>query len=257
MIHGRNRTMGYIYCIRNKISGKYYIGETAKEDVAERWKQHVALIKRGKGCPALRDAIQKHGLENFDFKVLIICFDEDRFDYERFYIAKYNCQVPNGYNILPGGIGGAGFKGKKHTAESIAKSIASCRKYREENPDWFNKYREKHKVAMAKVDISAAVKNSPVWQKAKAEGRVGGAGHKDGKHSEQTKQKIRESVLNYFATNEGNKCNIDKQRESMAKAVGCKVVQYTRANELIAEFYSIAEASRQSGIPKSTITSYL
>ncbi len=249
--------MGYIYCIRNKTTDKCYIGETAKEDVAERWKQHVALIKRGKGCPALCDAVQKHGLDNFEFRVIIVCFDEDRFDFERHYIAKYNSQVPNGYNILPGGIGGAGFKGKKHTAETITRLAESGRRFREANPDWFERCREKWEQGMAKVDIGAAVKNSPVWQKAKAEGRIGGAAHKDSRQSEETKAKIRESVLKYFANNDANKVNIENHRSAMAKAVGVKVEQYDKSNNLIASYNSIAEAVRQSHIPKSTIQKYL
>lgn len=96
--------MGYIYRIRNRITGKSYIGETIKEPEA-RWKQHIACAKAGKGCPALRDSFKKYGVEPFEFKVIIICFDEDRFFYERDYIKRYNTQAPNGYNILPGGIG--------------------------------------------------------------------------------------------------------------------------------------------------------
>ena len=245
--------MGYIYCIRNKISNKCYIGETAKEDVSTRWKQHLNLISRGKGCPALKEAVQKHGLENFEFSVVVICFDEARFDLERHYIAKYNSMVPNGYNILPGGIGGAGFKGKKHSAETIEKCRQGVKKYQADNPDWYERQRKKHAESMAKVDIGAAVKNSEKWQRAKAEGRIGGAGHKDGKLSEETKQKIRESVLKYFETHDSIVQNIEKHRESMAKAVGIKVAQYTKSNQLVATYDSISEASRQTGIPKSTI----
>jgi DNA invertase Pin-like site-specific DNA recombinase len=43
----------------------------------------------------------------------------------------------------------------------------------------------------------------------------------------------------------------------MAKAAGVKVEQYDRANNLIASYNSISEASRHSGITKSTIQNYL
>jgi group I intron endonuclease len=112
--------MGYIYCIRNKVSGKCYIGETMKENVEKRWKQHISLIGRGKGCPALRDAIQKYGIDQFEFTVLVTCDNESRFELERSYIAKYNSQVPNGYNILPGGVGRDGVK---HSPESICHKL--------------------------------------------------------------------------------------------------------------------------------------
>lgn len=246
--------MGYIYCIRNKVSGKCYIGETIKENVEERWKQHIRLIGRNKGCPALRDAIQKYGLDQFEFKVLIICFDENRFELEKYYIAKYKSQVPNGYNILPGGVGRDGVK---HSPESIAKMSQSVRRFQEANPDWFERHRTKWEASMAKVDIGAAVKNSEKWQNAKAEGRVGGAAHKGGRLSEETKAKIRASVSKYFETHDGVAHNIDNHRAAMANAVGVKVEQYDRANNLIASYNSIAEASRQSGVTKSTIQNYL
>jgi hypothetical protein len=40
--------------------------------------------------------LNKYGLESFKFEVVIICFDEDRFNYEKEYIKKYNSQAPNG-----------------------------------------------------------------------------------------------------------------------------------------------------------------
>ena len=98
--------MGFIYKITNKISKKCYIGETTEENPEERWKRHKYAISKGTGCPALRDAVVKYGLENFTFEVLIICFDENRYDHEKEYIKKYNSVVPNGYNILEGGAGG-------------------------------------------------------------------------------------------------------------------------------------------------------
>ena len=71
--------MGYIYKITNKINGKCYIGETTKDDPNKRWKQHKNTIKKGMGCPALGLAVKKYGIENFEFCILIICFDSDRF----------------------------------------------------------------------------------------------------------------------------------------------------------------------------------
>ena len=109
--------MGFIYKITNTITKKCYIGETTKSDPEKRWKEHKNTIKRGDGCPALQNSVNKHGIDNFKFEILIICFDEDRYKYEIEYIKKYNTRIPNGYNILEGGPGG-GFKGKKHSEET-------------------------------------------------------------------------------------------------------------------------------------------
>jgi group I intron endonuclease len=337
--------MGYIYKITNIVSGKCYIGETMEETPEYRWRRHISSIKTNKGCPALKGAIKKYGIKKFKFEIVIICFDEDRFIYEKEYIKKYNSQVPNGYNILSGGIGGAGFRGKKHTEETKNKITEGLKKFQEENPNHFDTYREKHKNSMKNVDTSSAVKKSDKFRKAVDEGRVGGRAHKkrsdtpkrsvnnkqpskyditinniiteykqkysilntelstllnhvnllsisietnttiqsdnivsnnkikektndritkkiDKEHistshnplPEETKNKIRESVLKYYQeTQEAHSVNIEKHREVMTKAVGRKVAQYNIKGELIKEYNSIREADRLSGVKKSNI----
>ena len=246
--------MGYIYKITNTISGKCYIGETVRPNPQTRWRQHIQKINKDDGCPALRDAIKKYGINKFKFEVLIICFDEDRHEYEKEYIKKYNCQVPNGYNILPGGQYGGSRLGIKHTPEAIQKMKDSVKRFREANPNYYETYREKHIEAMEKVDISNFVKSSDKFKKAVEEGRVGGKAHKDGKQSEETKEKIRESLLKYYEENSNSRrINIEKHREIMTKVKGRKVAQYSKENEFIKEYNSISEAGRDSEVKKSNI----
>ena len=179
--------MGFIYKITNIKSGKMYIGETKLDDPQQRWKGHLQSINRNQGCSALRDAIKKYGKDAFKFEVLIICFDEDRFFYEKEYIKKYNTQVPNGYNILPGGEGG-GFLGKKHTPEALKKISESAKVFREKNPNHYETYREYHIQKTKEANISERLRNSEKWKKAVAEGRVGAG--RDNNLPEETKDKI-------------------------------------------------------------------
>jgi len=315
--------MGFIYKITNIVSGKCYIGETVQNDPEKRWKQHIRTINKNIGCPALKDAVAKYGLNSFRFEVLIICFNEDRFIYEKQYIKKYNSQVPNGYNILPGGQYGGSRLGIKHTEKAKKKMSDTCKAYYKENPNHFETYREKHKKSMENVDISTSVKNSEKFKKALEEGRVGAKAHKNtskeredttktfniknhievkeeqytykdcknkntskenkskdftkhstikkeievmenieekekahinGKLSEETKEKIRNSVLKYYE-NKGDdqKINIEKHRELMAKVVGKKVAQYTEDNEFIKDYISVREAERGTKVPRSSI----
>jgi group I intron endonuclease len=246
--------MGFIYKITNQVSKKCYIGETKEENPEKRWKGHIQSMKRNQGCPALKDAIKKYGIKQFKFEILIICFDDDRFIYEKEYIKKYNCQVPNGYNILPGGEGG-GFLGKNHSDETKKKISESKKRFIEENPNHFETYREKLKESMKKVDISSAVKSSEAFKKAIAEKRVGANSHKEGKPSEETKEKIRDSVNKYYNNlDEDIRTNIIKnRREAMAKASGRTIIQYTKDNVIVKEYISIAEAGRLSGVKKSNI----
>ena len=100
--------MGYIYKITNTVSGKCYIGETAKDDPEIRWNQHKATIRRGVGCPALRDAVNKYGIENFSIEVIDTADSiEELNELEVYWIEKLNARDKNvGYNLMTGGKSG-------------------------------------------------------------------------------------------------------------------------------------------------------
>ena len=249
--------MGFIYKITNKLSKKCYIGETKESSPEIRWKQHVYTISKGTGCPALRDAVVKYGLENFTFEVVIICFDEDRFAQERHYIKKYNSVVPNGYNILEGGEGG-GFKGKHHSPEIIERLAAINRK-RFEDPAERKKSSERVAVYLKHVkdsgiDWGKKVTSSEKYQLALKEKRVGGGAHVKEKAKE-VNAKISAGVKKYFKTldNSSKAIHIVKHRESMAKAVGIKVQQFTKEGVLVKSYPSYAQAAREADVPSTSI----
>jgi len=103
--------MGYIYTITNKTDNKTYVGQTMR-DVEERWKDH---LKKRSNCRYLSSAIKKYGVDNFEFKLVCITFDNQLNDMEIKYIEKYNSLVPNGYNLRRGGNSG------RHHAETKQK----------------------------------------------------------------------------------------------------------------------------------------
>lgn len=243
--------MGYIYKITNKQSKKCYIGVTSAKTVESRWKGHLDAIMRGKGCPALGEAIKKYGIDNFTFEILIICFDEDIYKYEPDYIQRYNSQVPNGYNISPGGRASCGFTGKKHTLETKKKISEKTREF-QADPEFRKKMSENAKASADGAKTSMALKTSEKWQKAVAEGRIGNLG---GNHTDKTKEKIAESLRNYYCTNssETKEENRAKHRIAMTKASGKSVIQYNIEGTIINTYPSIAEASRQTHIHKNNI----
>jgi group I intron endonuclease len=244
--------MGYIYKITNRKSGKIYIGKTVCHDPYERWNGHKQMFQRTRGgCPALRDAVRAYGIDAFMFEVLIICFDEDCDRWEKEYIRKFNCIVPNGYNILEGGQGGAGFRGKRHNAESLQKiALASRRQFEvKENVERARLNTRKYYDSIDRKEFGKKVTGSEKYQKALKEGRVGGRAHKDGNLSVETKEKIRQGVLKYFQEKgEANKCNIEKHREVMAKVKGRKVDQFDKDGKFIKTHISISEAARELNI---------
>jgi group I intron endonuclease len=114
--------MGYIYKIRNRIDNKIYVGQTIG-DLERRWKTH---LNTGSNCRYLKSAINKYGMDNFEFKLVCITFDNQLDDMEIKYIEQYNSLVPNGYNLRQGGNSGT------HHAETKQK-ISETLKNRYQN----------------------------------------------------------------------------------------------------------------------------
>lgn len=243
--------MGYIYKITNIVTGKCYIGETIQHDYQKRWQKHLNSLNYKEGCPVLKASMKKHGIRNFKFEILIICFDADLVRYEKEYIKKYNSQIPNGYNILSGGQIGDGMVGYKHSPETIEKIKQKGKEFREKNPNHFETYREKHKDALNKIDLSSLVKNSEKFKLAMEKRRLD---IKNGNNivSDEKKKKISESLKKYYDKNGKNTIS-DKHREIVRLARSKPVLQYNKNGELIKEYPSIIEADRTSGVKRSNI----
>ena len=99
---------GYIYCIRNKINNKKYIGQTSeKRGYKYRWYSHKEqLINNKHYSKNLQEDFNKYGMDNFEFIIL----DEFTFtnkkllkkvllDMEKFYINLWDTEnETKGYN---------------------------------------------------------------------------------------------------------------------------------------------------------------
>ena len=83
-----------IYCWKNKINNKYYIGQSI--DIEKRKKQHIASA--GKYSTKISRALVKYGIENFDFQILEETTIEELNKKEAYWI-KYYDSIKNGYNI--------------------------------------------------------------------------------------------------------------------------------------------------------------
>lgn len=115
--------MGIIYCFTNNVNGKKYIGQSISKGNA-RYNNHKSSYKNPDDCEyesPLHRAFRKHGFENFTYEVL--AQDVENIDLlnqlEIQYIQQYNCQIPNGYNIEPGGKNCAKPKTIEHRKKEI------------------------------------------------------------------------------------------------------------------------------------------
>lgn len=86
-----------IYLITNKLSGKSYCGQSVM------LKTRISSHKRADTDQVIHSAIRKHGVDNFEFRVLLYCDESMLNFYEIECIKIYNCKSPLGYNCNNGG----------------------------------------------------------------------------------------------------------------------------------------------------------
>ena len=87
-----------IYKVTNKINGKVYIGQSV--DIGRRWRQHMTA---GDDI-YFHKAIQKYGVENFEWEVIEKCKKSELDERESYWIEYYD-SYNKGYNCTKGGDG--------------------------------------------------------------------------------------------------------------------------------------------------------
>jgi group I intron endonuclease len=114
-----------IYCLRNKVNGKEYVGKTVGS-LAARWASHKCSAARGSRL-AIHNAIRKYGPEGFDVFELSHPRDLGEMNVsERAHVSSRHSRSPGGYNMSDGGDGPA--SGYQHTSETLVKLSAAGRK---------------------------------------------------------------------------------------------------------------------------------
>lgn len=132
--------------------------------------------KHGKGSALVYQAIKKYGIENITFEILAEASEQE----ENAYIQKYNTMAPNGYNLTPGGGLPPNHKGKTYA------DIYGLDRAEQE--------RDKR--------LKTKLKN----------GRLGGVRS----HTEETKKRIQESVIQAHANRDCSHSEDTKQKISQA-----------------------------------------
>lgn len=138
----------YVYCAKNTINNKVYIGKT--NDVDKRLQHHKLA---GGDCPAFHGAIKKYGFENF---IITICgeYDDEKnaFDAEIKFIEQYKSNITKygknyGYNLTAGGDGISGHKHSNESRMKISKKLKgriSGNKGKKASPELLKKLSENH-----------------------------------------------------------------------------------------------------------------
>jgi group I intron endonuclease len=202
--------MGYIYKIINKVNGMIYVGQTI-QFLEERWKQHRKISSN---CFYLKSAFKKYGIEQFEFKMICICFDEELDKFEIQYMKSFNSMVPNGYNLRNGGNSG---RQHEETKKKISETLKGRTDIIRTTPQLGKPHTEE-----IKQQISNALKGRTDIIRTKSYNWIGKH------HTEESKNKMRESHK-------------------------IKINQYDLDNNIIQSFNSISEAAIETGIDRTVI----
>lgn len=109
-----------IYCFKNLINGKCYIGQA--RDLRKRYSSHMGNYSHHRYKNPLYLAFDKYGLKSFDYSIVEIIpeyYLPELDALEIYYIKQYNSYGSTGYNQTRGGDGGV--LGYKMTEEQKAK----------------------------------------------------------------------------------------------------------------------------------------
>jgi group I intron endonuclease len=104
-----------VYRIRNIVTGDAYIGSTARKGFHKRFIDHKSKLRRNKHTsPRLQNAVNKYGIDNFVFEIVLYCDPHNTLYYEQKLLdalkPKYNCAVIAGHPTM----------GRKHSEETKA-----------------------------------------------------------------------------------------------------------------------------------------
>jgi len=233
--------MGYIYRIKNKIDNKIYIGQTIQE-LEDRWRGH---LKKHSNCRYLKSAFKKYGVDNFEFQLVCITFDNCLDDMEIKYIERYNCLVPNGYNLRLGGNSG------RHNEETKRKIAATLLK---------NK-----KVVQFDIQGNRLNTFNSTVEAAKYVGKsssvIGHCCNGDIKTAAGYVWKYESIHLNEANTNSGIppftgkfKCYIKHDKKKVIPQINRKIVQFDMDGNRLKSFNTCKEAAEYIGTSRSCIT---
>lgn len=215
--------IGYIYIILNKINGKFYLGST--KNLHKRKLKHFRELKSQKHHSIyLQRSYNKYGIDNFEFIIIETCFNYLQREQE--LLNQFDFK--DSYNISKTSSGGNFIYNHPEKDRLIKEAIQRLRncerkpRYKELNSNW------KGGKTFCKCGIRI---NSNSNSCIKCKEMSGNKNHFYGKHhSEETKEKIRQS-------------NLGKYNGSQEKIVIIENIEYK----------SLSEASRILNINASTI----
>lgn len=220
-----------LYLIYNEKIGKGYVGQT-KNSVRTRWIQHIGHARQGSPSP-LHCAMRKYGADSFEISEIGVCTSREqanRFEQSLIVTARENLVAV--YNATDGG------EGIWNPSPEVRRKMSLHRRGRPKPADynqrriaiWLSKSRElcdrirelygsgMNAEAVAKVLATTAgrVRARLRWMGLPLRGNDY-IYHRGRRHSDEFKQKVREGVLKWWSSPEGQKRKEEMCRQPQAK----------------------------------------
>ena len=170
-----------IYKVTNKINGKVYIGQSV--DIGRRWREHMTT----KDDIYFHKAIQKYGVENFEWEVIERCKKKD-LDAREIYWIEYYDSFNKGYNCTKGGDGNSG-EGNPNWKGGISLDPEYSKQWYEANKEKMKEYYEEYYEAN-KEELKEKQKEYYEVNKEKKK-----------EYNEVNKEKRKQQMKEYYETN--------------------------------------------------------
>ncbi len=235
---------GIIYCARNILNGKVYIGQTTR-CIKARKEQHISEANNKDYCFA--KALREYGLHGFNWEVLCnveaptrLVLKEYLYIAEQMFIKQYDSMNRNnGYNSTRGGVGSIGFK---HNEISKKKMRDAEQNIGEKNPMF-----GKHHTGETKKKIGE--KNAGKQRTEEMKQKMSKA-HIGNHHTEETKRKQSEANKGKCISLESRK----KQSESMKKKYIFDAEFKNKSSERLKKVHENNKGKHRSGETKKKMS---
>ena len=205
-----------IYKVTNKINGKVYIGQSV--DIGKRWRQHMTA----KDDIYFHKAIQKYGVENFEWEVIEQCKKKDLDEREIYWIEYYD-SFNKGYNRTKGGEGNSG-EGSPNWKGGVSSDPEYNKQYYEANKEKRKEYYETNKDKIKEKGKEYYETNKEKRKEYDRQYREANK-EKAKEYRETNKEKIKQQVKEW---NEANKEKVRQYRKQYNEANKEKRKEYDR-----------------------------
>ena len=134
-------------------SGRSYIGYSSR-DAESRFSEHVGNSKASRTNSILHAAIRKHGADKMQLRTLLVGSEDYCFGLEDSAIKAFCTMMPNGYNMIGGGVGLASMP------ESVVRRRANTLKATMARPEQKQKRREMLANRYSQTSAASKISNS-------------------------------------------------------------------------------------------------